>query len=278
QPQVIVPPAPPASLASASAMLSEERWVKDEYAQMSASMQQVAEQIFVLTNGERASRSLTELLDEINLAEIAVRHSRDMLERTYLSHDSPDGDGPAQRVARLHRTLFGLTSENVAEYSSQSIPDDALAAEFNQMWMESPGHRRNILAANSTHLGVGCAEGADASISRNQMRKCTQLFANAYAFADKPIPEEASVGARLRTSLYPVSGKPLPTSIVQTDLATDRPPQGAVPAALVQNGSRAEGQLDLVGPPGLYNLSIHVPSPDGTGGYLIIPGPFVWVR
>lgn len=272
-PQPITPPSSPASLVSTTA---PQRWTIP--VQVSATMDSLADGIFTLTNGERLPRSLSKLQPEPQLADIAVRHSQDMLDRAYLSHDSPDGDGPSQRAATLHRTLFGLTSENIAEYSSGSVATEALAAEFNTMWMESPGHRRNILRADSTHLGVGCAEGADSMLSGNLMRKCTQLFTNAYAYADDPIPAELAVGSQLSLSLRASSGKQLPSAIVQIDLSTDRPVTPGGPAQLTPMGDRAKGQLDLVGPPGLYGLSIHVSRTDSSRGYWVIPGPFVRVR
>jgi uncharacterized protein YkwD len=272
-PKPIQPPSLPVSL---DAVHTPPRWTAPVI--NSPDMVDLSARIFELTNDERVQRRQAALQEDPVLAEIATRHSKDMLDQNYLAHESKDGDGPAQRVGRLHRTLFGLTSENVALYDSAAEPTDQLASQFISQWMNSLGHRRNILSSDSTHLGVGCLDGLDTRVSGNRMRKCTQLFSNAYAYADAPIPNEVAVGGSIVIALSAIPGHALPTAVVQTDLQTDRPaPKGTV-AQLINRGGVAEGQLKVVGPPALYGLSIHVPMDDGSGSYTVIPGPYFRVR
>ena len=233
--------------------------------------------IFTLTNDERVQRKLDALSLDPMLAEIAARHSRDMVDRNYHAHVSPEGDGPAQRVGKLHRTLFGSASENVAFNSSLQAPVDRLATRFNRGWMNSLGHRRNILSSTSNRLGVGCSDAPDAQLIGNTMRKCTQLFARAFAYAESPIPEAVDAGDSIFVRLTAEPGHALPVAIIQTDLLTDRVvPNGKV-IPLTNRGGIAAGQLQILGPPGLYGLSIHVPV-DASGRYSIVSGPYVRVR
>ncbi len=274
-PPPAVPIKPPPIPASLSTPHTPTRWTDPIAGTLD--MTALDTDIFTLTNQERTGRQLTALAEDPKLAKIAIRHSKDMVDRDYHAHVSPDGDGPAQRVAKLHRTLFGLTRENVALYSSTPIPVPELASRFNTQWMNSLGHRRNILAQENTHLGVGCWDAPDPHTQPNTIRKCTQLFSQSYAHAETPIPEEADAGTHIFLRLIVEPGQPLPTAIVQTDLRTDRAVPNAMPGKLTNQGRVAEGKLQLVGPPGLYGLSIQVPS-DSAGIFSVIPGPYVRVR
>ena len=80
----------------------------------------------------------------------AQGHSEDMAARGYFAHDSPDGRDFADRI-----TAAGYSSPG-AENIAQGQPD---AATVVQDWMESPGHRRNILDCSLSTIGVGLADG-----------------------------------------------------------------------------------------------------------------------
>src|SRR5438552_18830445 len=115
--------------------------------------------VFALTNEQRAKHGVPALEFDADLTATARGHSQDMLNRRFFSHENPDGEGSDDRIARHCRRLIGETGENVW-MSSGRIPQ--LATEIVETWMERPGHRRNILAIEFTHLGVGVVvEGRD---------------------------------------------------------------------------------------------------------------------
>lgn len=273
EPTPIQPPGLPQSLSSDQ---PPGRWSVS--LAVSEDMRLLSDGILSLANQERAARDLSLLSEDPSLVEIAARHSKDMVVNNYLAHESLDGDGPAQRVGVMNRTLFGLTRENVALASSPapSTVDD-LAAQFNSQWMNSLGHRRNMLSQDSNLLGVGCFEGPDSKIAGNTMRKCTQLFMTAVAQSESAIPLEVNVGQTIPLRISPFAGQPLPVAVVQTDLATGRAVPGQS-AQFAERGGIAEAQLRVVGPPGTYGLAVHVPLNDGTGRYSVVPGPYVRVQ
>lgn len=90
------------------------------------------------------------------LAEIARAHSRDMVERAYFSHFSPDGSFPALRVSQ-GGISYTATAENIAKFG------DVLRAQAAFMNEPPSGHnhRTNILDPDFTHVGVGIVRGAD---------------------------------------------------------------------------------------------------------------------
>lgn len=99
-----------------------------------------------LTNVERAKAGCGAVRTEPKLAVAALAHSRDMVDRDYFSHDSPDGKGPGDRATAAGYPNW--SGENIAK----GYPD---AAAVVQGWMNSPGHKANILNCSSKATGVG---------------------------------------------------------------------------------------------------------------------------
>jgi uncharacterized protein YkwD len=105
-----------------------------------------AEVVVSLVNAERASRCDPLAIDD-RLATAAQRHSDDMAAHDYFSHTSLNGDTLADRAEAAGFTGSTL-GENIA--AGQRTPQDVMAA-----WMDSAGHRANILNCDYTVIGVG---------------------------------------------------------------------------------------------------------------------------
>lgn len=230
------------------------------------------QEIEKLTNATRQKYGHSNLEIDPKLREIAVQHSWDMLTRNYMDHISPDGIGPAQRVGKYHRRLFGLSGENVASKDSPTTPIPQMAKDFMDIWINSPGHRRNILSPDYNRIGTGCYQQQSAG---QEQRRCTQLFALVYALAEEDIPEVVTAGQTIPVRIRPVEGSPMPTQLTQLGLSNG---SEASTAALTPSGDIAVGQITLNGPPGVYALQLNVPDRQNSGRYWIVPGPYVTVR
>ena len=105
------------------------------------------QEVFRLTNAMRERAGIQLLEWDVRLAAAARAHSADMSENDFLSHTGSDG---SHLTERLDAVSFGwvAAAENVA--FGQKTPEEVVAA-----WMESEGHRGNILNPGLTHLGVG---------------------------------------------------------------------------------------------------------------------------
>ncbi|WP_181871549.1 CAP domain-containing protein [Sphaerisporangium album] len=104
-----------------------------------------------LTNEERTRKGCAPLRLDPRLARAARAHSRDMAERGYFGHTSPDGASPWDRMARAGYS--NSAAENIARgYAS--------AEETVRSWMANSGHRRNILNCQIKTVGVGVAYGS----------------------------------------------------------------------------------------------------------------------
>ncbi|MCD7855656.1 MAG: CAP domain-containing protein [Clostridiales bacterium] len=100
------------------------------------------------TNIEREKYGLPLLEISEDLTELAQYHADDMYENNYFSHSFSDGSGIEDKVKGGYNCL----GENIAQgYSS--------AEAVVEGWMNSEGHRANILNSSYTEIGVGCNNG-----------------------------------------------------------------------------------------------------------------------
>lgn len=106
-----------------------------------------AYEVFELTNAEREKAGLSPFEWSDALADVATAHSKDMYDRGFFSHVNLDGLSPFDRMhnAGIH---FSAAAENIA--SGYRTPAEVVAG-----WMDSPGHRANILNPDLHKLGVG---------------------------------------------------------------------------------------------------------------------------
>jgi uncharacterized protein YkwD len=105
-----------------------------------------AGEVVALVNAERAQAGCQPLVIDAALSRLAADHSQDMAERGYFDHTDPDGRDPWDRAAAAG--VDNLGGENIA----QGQPD---AQAVMDAWMNSEGHRANILNCDFTTIGVG---------------------------------------------------------------------------------------------------------------------------
>lgn len=104
-------------------------------------------EVFKIVNQERKKQNLSPLRLHIQLGEVARIKSKDMHDNGYFSHTSPTYGSPFEMMAS-----FGLDYWSAGENIAAGQPDPA---NVMTSWMNSPGHKANILSTNYTHIGVG---------------------------------------------------------------------------------------------------------------------------
>jgi uncharacterized YkwD family protein/spore coat assembly protein SafA len=109
--------------------------------------QSYEKQVISLVNKERANHGLPALKEDWELSRVARYKSQDMHDRSYFDHNSPTYGSPFKMMSDfgIH---YGYAGENIAK--GQQTPEQVMKA-----WMNSSGHRANILSKNFTHIGVG---------------------------------------------------------------------------------------------------------------------------
>lgn len=137
----------------------------------------IEQQVHQLTNEQRIAYNLRPLATDDVLVDIARAHSQDMADREYFEHVTPDGVTPADRgfaqnyhcrkdypgyytegiAENLYMTdrFHSVTTYNGVPTAYQWMTELDIAEATVQGWMDSPGHRKNILTETYDREGIG---------------------------------------------------------------------------------------------------------------------------
>jgi uncharacterized protein YkwD len=150
--------------------------------------QKLESKIFTLINAERLKYGLKPFKSNRQLSSIAKEHSIDMAERNYTSHITPEGVDPSGRAVKAGFNIIKKkpngyrkgVGENIYECWQQKEGNGIItpylgninvtAKKAVESWMNSPGHRANILNPDYTVVGTGVG------ISKDKKVKITQVF------------------------------------------------------------------------------------------------------
>ncbi|MBR1444892.1 MAG: hypothetical protein IJ583_15325 [Firmicutes bacterium] len=115
--------------------------------QVSQNNSSYAVQVLDLVNNERAKNGLSPLTLDNALSAVAQAKSEDMKNKNYFSHTSPTYGSPFDMMKQFGIS-YTYAGENIAK--GQKTPEQVVTA-----WMNSEGHRANILNKNFTKMGLG---------------------------------------------------------------------------------------------------------------------------
>lgn len=118
-------------------------------------------EVLRLVNVERSKVGLKELTLNTELSNVATLKSQDMANKNYFSHTSPTYGSPFDMMKKFNIS-YKAAGENIAK--GQTTP-----AQVVEAWMNSEGHRANILSSKFTDLGVGVAKNSNGTIYWTQM-------------------------------------------------------------------------------------------------------------
>lgn len=119
------------------------------------------QEILKLVNAERSKAGVKPLTLNWELSRVAKFKSEDMRDNNYFSHTSPTYGSPFDMIKNFGIS-YSAAGENIA--AGQKTADEVMKA-----WMNSSGHKANILNANYTQLGVGKATGGSYGTYWTQM-------------------------------------------------------------------------------------------------------------
>ncbi len=127
-------------------------------------MDEIDRQIFHAVNQERKTRGVAELQWHEGAASAANVHSKRMAERNFFSHVDPRRGDLADRLK-----AEGISWTSIAEnlFQQQGYSDPVQRAVTG--WLNSEGHKRNMLSAVYTHTGIGVATRSDGTIFYTQI-------------------------------------------------------------------------------------------------------------
>ncbi|PFU29589.1 CAP domain-containing protein [Bacillus cereus] len=132
---------------------AEQKPAEQKPAEEAKSLSEFEQRVVELTNAERAKQGLPALKIDTELSKVARIKSEDMQKNNYFDHNSPTYGSPFDMMKK-----FGISytsaGENIAQ--GQHTPEEVV-----QAWMNSAGHRANILNNGFTHIGVGYVESGN---------------------------------------------------------------------------------------------------------------------
>ncbi|MGG3268230.1 CAP domain-containing protein [Priestia aryabhattai] len=112
---------------------------------------QFEQKVVDLVNQERQKQGLKPLTLNKELSDVARTKSKDMMDKGYFDHNSPTYGSPFDMMKQFG-IEYTTAGENIAK--GQQSPEDVMNA-----WMNSDGHRKNILNPDFTEIGVGYVKG-----------------------------------------------------------------------------------------------------------------------
>jgi uncharacterized protein YkwD len=113
------------------------------------------QQALTLLNNDRAKNGLKALNANSKLTSVAESHAKDMISRGYFAHNTPEGKTPFQRMKEAGIT-YSTAGENLAINSSVAAAETA--------FMNSSGHRANILNSSYTDVGIGVVQNSSGQL------------------------------------------------------------------------------------------------------------------
>jgi uncharacterized protein YkwD len=132
-----------------------------------------AEQVVTLVNAERAAVGCGPLTMHPQLNQAALAHSEDMALNDFFAHEGSDGSSVTDRMEAAGYVNWWTAAENIA--AGQTTPEEAMTA-----WMNSDGHRANILNCDFEDIGVGYYYHPDDGGSQVWYHYWTQVFGSEF--------------------------------------------------------------------------------------------------
>lgn len=116
-----------------------------------------------LANRDRAEKGLAPLVEDRLLSSAAELHALDMARHGYFDHYSPNGQGPTERFIALGGKSPGVAENIVYTFHRGNSPRVTVKElqEFQQRWMNSAPHRKNLLSSRYKSFGFGVAISPD---------------------------------------------------------------------------------------------------------------------
>jgi uncharacterized protein YkwD len=179
--------------------------------------------LVALTNRSRASAGLKALKVDSTLKSVARWRSKDMIDRDYFSHTIP---GVGKVWDKLHDIgyCYKVAGENIGW---NNYPDDIATAAIHKMFMDSPGHRANVLGKTWDVVGIGAYKGPTGK------KMWTVLFADkcgTTSTAPKPTPKPTAKPKPKATPKPTARPKATPRPTPKPAKATPEPTPAPTPA------------------------------------------------
>jgi uncharacterized YkwD family protein len=137
-----------------------EQKIPDNTDNNNGSLSSEEQEMLRLVNEARKQNNVAPLAADIPLTKVARVKSQDMIDNNYFSHNSPTYGSPFDMMKD-----FGINYVKAGE----NIAGNQNVQKAHESLMNSPGHRKNILSPDYTHIGIGIKQGGQYGIMFTQM-------------------------------------------------------------------------------------------------------------
>lgn len=123
----------------------------------SLSLKEIREKALHLANRDRVINGRSTLKENSQLSQAAQEYAEELLARDFYDHVTPEGETPKDRVEHI-KGMRGVGENLVQQKGNFRVQiNEELLKQFQEGWMNSPGHRENLLNSDFTHFGYGIA-------------------------------------------------------------------------------------------------------------------------
>ncbi|MEB3213823.1 MAG: CAP domain-containing protein [Leptolyngbyaceae bacterium] len=187
---------------------------------------QFESEVLRLTNEFRQQNGLGPLTIDRNLEEAADQHTQNMAQQDFFSHTGKDGSTPSSRTNSAGYET-GFVGENIA--AGYSTPQQVVDG-----WINSPGHRANMLNANYNEIGIGYYYMQNDTGSVNYYHYWTQVFGKGTIEAT---PTPPAPTAPSTTDPQPSTPAPNPQPVENVTVPSSTSAPEATPEASLESGT-----------------------------------------
>jgi hypothetical protein len=230
--------------------------------------------VFSLTNVSRVEYSLKPLTMNAKLSRAAQAKADDMLAKQYFAHVSPDGSNPW--------SFFKKAGYNYIAAGENLAVDFSQAESVERAWMNSPGHRANILNNNFEEIGIGISQG---TFEGHETTFVVQMFGTPAAPEVKTLTEPTIVAKPAPSKVPAPAAKAAPAPLAPSPAAPAAAPAQTPAAAAsapaptstlslsLENSSitPTDGGIKIVTAPG--QDAVKVIAVSGLRSYMLDPKP-----
>lgn len=202
--------------------------------------------MFLRLNRDRSALGLPPLQYDVRLADVARAHSADMRDHRFFAHHSPTTGSLDDRLNRAGY-LFHTARENLSEARDVQAGQDSL--------LESPGHHANIVATDTTQVGIGIVSGG---VEARENLSITQVFARPGRSESPAVARRGFIqqiqNQRARNGLKPATAHPLLEKLAD-DQITELD-QATSPKSLESVGTRISSAVSGASNTGLRSVAV----------------------
>jgi uncharacterized protein YkwD len=227
-------------------------------------------------NEKRGKKGLPILQWERGLADTALYHSTDMGKNKFFDHQNLDNIGFSLRIAKIHRRYAGGSAgENLLKIDKNTENPAELAERAITAWMNSTGHRENILADSFDCAGVGCFEAAE---SDRTVLYCTLVLGEKIGYLTDELPQKTKPNQEIFVRVNIVKPEKYLAPGTARIINIESSARHGNFTLKTHNNTQSSAAIKTPADEGIYQLVFPIPYVSNPDTFEIVKGPLFVVK